>query len=85
MIYIGVLIIVISPPPPPESAPSPVQEQPIVQERPRMQRRPGMIYMTCERCEWIGEYDNMASAKMGAAGHRGACKKGRGRRKKSLF
>ena len=77
MIYIGVLIIIVSPPPPPES-PS-VQD-----EQPPLERDPGLIYMTCDQCEWWNGYESLAAAKMGAASHRRHCKAGR-QRKKTLF
>lgn len=86
MIIIGPFIIVINnhygptqDEPTPEPGPPPVRE-----ETPRMPRQPGMTYITCERCEWEGGYDDPSSAKRGLAAHIIHCKKGKGR-KRHLF
>jgi hypothetical protein len=80
MIHFTLVIIIVTQ----GAAPPPIQEQPIAQEQPRMPEDPGLIWMRCDQCTWKGGYETLTSAKLGIAGHRTHCKKGRGR-KKQLF
>lgn len=79
MIHFTLVVIIIN-----GAAAPPVQELPIVQEEQPAPRDPKLIYMSCDQCAWTNGYDNLTSAKMGAASHRRWCRDGH-RRKKDLF
>lgn len=92
MIIIGPFIVIVNnhygttqeeSPPEPEPPLEP-EPRPAMEQRPRMPREPGMTYITCDRCEWEGGYDDPSGAKRGLAAHIIHCKKGRGR-KRHLF